>query len=262
MDSERLPGFRPRTALIAGGTTGIGLETALAFARQGTACILTGTPEDEHAARRRFAECGAPDPEIHFADSGFGEDTGRILCELRRRHESVDVLVSSAQRALYVGGVEDYCANALFAAIGSGAWPLVDYTLRIRELFGRCPRYVIGVSSTGVDSWTCGYDLAAASQAVMETLCRYLSFRLKDEDVRVNVVRCRRPDAAGDFEAFAARLARDKYRVEQSEVANAIVALCSGLMDAFNGQVLTVDRGMTFFDCAMRLYAESAQAAC
>jgi NAD(P)-dependent dehydrogenase (short-subunit alcohol dehydrogenase family) len=261
MSGERLPGFRPRTALITGGTAGIGLETALAFARRGTTCILTGAPGEEHAARRGFAESGAPDPEIHFAVAGRGEETSRIVCDLRRRYDSVDVLVSSAA-AHAIGGVEDYCANALFAAIGSSAWPLIDYTLRIREVFGRCPRYVIGVSSTGVDSWTCGYDLAAASNAVMETLCRYLSFRLKNEDVRLNVVRCGRPDTVSGFEEFAARLARDKYRLDHREVANAIVAMCSGLMDAFNGQVLTVDRGMSFFDCAMRLYAESTQAAC
>jgi enoyl-[acyl-carrier-protein] reductase (NADH) len=144
---------------------------------------------------------------------------------------------------------------------------MVDYTLRIREIFGSFPRYVIGVSSTGVDSWTCGYDLIAASNSVMETLCRYLSFRLKDEDVRVNVVRAGQPYPAEEeiagagFEAFASRVAHDKYRLETSEVANTIVALCSGLMDAFSGQVLTVDRGISFFDCAMRLYAESAQAA-
>jgi enoyl-[acyl-carrier-protein] reductase (NADH) len=40
------------------------------------------------------------------------------------------------------------------------------------------------------------------------------------------------------------------------EVATTVVALCSGLMDGVSGQLLTVDRGTTFFDNLMRLYDE------
>jgi hypothetical protein len=40
-----------------------------------------------------------------------------------------------------------------------------------------------------------------------------------------------------------------------------ILALCSGWMDGFSGQVLTVDRGMTFFDNLMRLYEEREELA-
>lgn len=37
---------------------------------------------------------------------------------------------------------------------------------------------------------------------------------------------------------------------------NAAVAPCSGLMDSVSGQVLTVDRGTSFFDNVMRLFEE------
>jgi enoyl-[acyl-carrier-protein] reductase (NADH) len=40
------------------------------------------------------------------------------------------------------------------------------------------------------------------------------------------------------------------------EVANAILALCSGLMDGVSGQVIMVDRGTSFADNLMRLYNE------
>jgi hypothetical protein len=43
------------------------------------------------------------------------------------------------------------------------------------------------------------------------------------------------------------------------EVANAILALCSGLMDGVSGQVLMIDRGTTFFDNLMRLYNEKEE---
>jgi len=270
MPAERLAGFRPGTALITGGTMGIGLETGLAFARQGARCILTykwGTA-DEDEVRRRFEETGGPAPEIHRADAGLTEDTVGLLQDVRQRHSSIDAFVSNVSAAQIVGGLEDYSAKALYKTIGFSAWPMVEYTMRIREIFGAYPRYVIGMSSTGVDAWTCGYDFMAASKAVMETLCRYLAFRLKDEDVRVNVVRggMVRTQSFDEtfqagFAAFADRFAGDRFRLEATEIANAITALCSGLMDAYNGQILTVDRGMSFFDNSMRLYAESEQSA-
>ena len=119
------------------------------------------------------------------------------------------------------------------------------------------------MSSTGVDAFSVGYDFVAASKAVMETLCRYLSYRLYDEDVRVNVVRSRSVRTASfdahfgaDFAQFASRFTRERHFLQAEEVANAVLALCSGLMDGVRGQVLTVDRGTTFFDNLMRLYHE------
>ena len=40
-------------------------------------------------------------------------------------------------------------------------------------MFGRYPRYVVGLSSGGPDAFYKNYDFVAASKAVMETLCRY-----------------------------------------------------------------------------------------
>jgi len=44
--------------------------------------------------------------------------------------------------------------------------------------------------------------------------------------------------------------------VTVEEVANTILALCSGLMDAVTGQVIAVDHGAPFYDNVMRLYGE------
>jgi hypothetical protein len=44
--------------------------------------------------------------------------------------------------------------------------------------------------------------------------------------------------------------------VTVEEVANTILAMCSGMMDAVNGQVLSVDHGGPFYDNVLRLYGE------
>lgn len=257
--------FRDRAVLVTGGTMGIGLATALAFGRRGAACTLTYKwgSADEDEVRRTFADAGAPEPLLIQADVARAEDTGRVLAEMRARHGLVEAFISNVSQAVLVEDPTDYSTRALFQSIQYSAWPLVEHTFRIREVFGRYPRYVVGISSTGVDQFSWGYDLMAASKAVMETLCRYLSYRLYDEDVRINVIRTRsvrtesfRSAFGSDFEAFARRFAREEHFVDPREVADATVALCSGLMDGVRGQVLTVDRGTSFFDNLMRLYNE------
>jgi len=41
------------------------------------------------------------------------------------------------------------------------------------------------------------------------------------------------------------------------DCGKAVVALCCGLLNALNGQIITVDKGMTFRDNIMQRYLES-----
>ncbi|HYM24287.1 MAG TPA: SDR family oxidoreductase, partial [Vicinamibacterales bacterium] len=218
---------------------------------------------DEDAVREQFVQRGAREPDIVRADVGNGEDTAALMDYLRSTGDGVGVFVSNVSAALVTEKLEDYSPKALFRSIEYSAWPLYDYTVRLRDAFGAYPRYVIGLSSTGVDSYSRGYDFMAASKAVMETLCRYLSYRLEADGVRVNVVRTCNvrtlalEDTFGrDFAAFAGRFTRPEHAITPAEVGEAILALASGLLDGVSGQVITVDRGITFFDNIMHLYQE------
>jgi enoyl-[acyl-carrier-protein] reductase (NADH) len=244
---------------------GIGLECALAFARQGAKCVLTykwGTA-DEEEVRTRFAEISALPPDIVRADAGNDEDTARLIEHLHSVANQVEVFVSNVSAALVVGDLKDYSTKALFRSIEYSAWPMFGYTLEMFEKLGSYPRYVIGMSSTGVDMYSRGYDFMAASKAVMETLCRYFDYRLRGAGVRMNVIRAVnvrtlafRETFGKDFEQFASRFAREEHSLDPKDVAGVVLALTSGLMDGVSGQVITVDRGITFFDNIMRLYDE------
>ena len=254
--------FRDRSVLVTGGTMGIGLETALAFAQRGAQCALTykwGTA-DEEELRRRFDGCGAIRPLIIRADAGNWGDTEMLMDALHRNWDGVDIFISNVSVALMTQEISDYSLKGLSRTIEYSAWPMFAYTERIKETFGRYPRYVVGMSSTGPDHYSRAYDFMAASKAMMETLCRYMSYRLFDEDIRINVVRSRAVktlalrDTFGDFEGFARRFTREEHYIDAKEVSNCIVALCSGLLDGVRGQVITVDRGTSFFDNLMHLY--------
>ena len=141
---------------------------------------------------------------------------------------------------------------------------MVSYTKKIYQTFEKYPSYIIGISSTGPDHYAYGYDFVAASKAVIEVLCRYLSYRLKAQQTVVNIVRSRAiktkslEDTFGkDLEPLVKKLIPDNYWIEPIEVANAVIALCSGYCDAIDGQIINVDRGTSFFDNFMDIYTRA-----
>jgi NAD(P)-dependent dehydrogenase (short-subunit alcohol dehydrogenase family) len=258
--------WKDRAVLVTGGTRGIGLETALAFGRAGARTILTyrwGGSEEEAAAR--FAAENLASPRIFRADASRDDDTVALMTALKADFDRIDGFVSNVSVASRVRDLSDYKLKNLVRSIEYTSWPLVAYTQRIHETFGVHPRYITAVSSLGTERLGMSYDFVAASKSVLETMLRYLAYRLGPEGVHVNAVTCglvRTESSVGvggeEFEAFEAwheRCIGPIPYVRADAVAGAIFGLCSGWMDGLNGQILTVDDStMTFADGRYGLY--------
>ncbi len=60
-------------------------------------------------------------------------------------------------------------------------------------------------------------------------------------------------DFGDAYRAFIGKYAGERYFIEPEEVGSVVLALCSGMLDAMNGQVIQVDKGIAFADSLMRL---------
>jgi len=258
--------FDNKTVLVTGGTKGIGLATALAFARLGASTVITYRwgSADEAELQAQFAAIGGKAPLMVQADVAEAEDTKVLLAEIKSRCSGVDVFVSNVAGSVVVPDFEGMTERALLKSVSYSSWPAFAYMQQMKRVFGRYPRYVVATSSPGPDSYNPGYEFVAASKAVLETLVRYASYRLRDENVNINVVRAAALDTqstrdmfGNELFEFLERLAPPGFKwLKPEEVASVIVALCSGLLDGVRGQTLTVDQGMLFSDDLMRLYTQ------
>src|SRR6185437_3865160 len=163
-----------------------------------------------------------------------------------------------------VASMTEITEHALLSSIRHAVWPTLNHLQEMRRVLGRFPRYTIAMSTTSIERYIRNYDLQATSKAALEALCRYMAFHMRGEDSRINVLRTHvleRGEATGrvsapDLQMSAARAGRLGHLVKASEVADTAVAMCSGLMDDLNGQIVTVDRGGLFCDNMSRLFTE------
>ena len=252
-----------KVVLVTGGTRGLGLATASAFAAHGAQLVLTHAwgSADEDAVCQAIVRAGGPPPLIVQADASRSEDTTPLAAMVRERFGKVDAFVSNAAVSLVVNGLEDYTERGFLKSMRGGGWPTFDYLMALRQACGVYPRYVVVMSSDGPDRFTPGYDFVAAGKAITETLVKYVAYRLRDEGVRINALRSRAIRTAsfdstfgGEFYGFLGQFVPPEWFMTPEEVGRAAFALCSGLFDGVSGQTIMVDRGSTFYDGINYLY--------
>ena len=254
-----------KNVLITGGTKGIGYAAARNLARAGAQLFLTFKwgSADEDEIKRDFASLDAPEPVFIQADVSVSEDTETVMKEIAERAGGIDIFISNVGFASKAESLSDYKKRSFFKTLEYSSWPIIEYTRMIEKQFGQYPEYVLGISSDGPDHYYRGYDFVAASKALLEFFGKYLSAHLAPAGSKVNIVRfgmVRTESFQLIFgDEFFEYLKKEEGVSEEmlltpEDCGKAVLALCSGLLDGINGQIINVDHGLPFRDNTMMRY--------
>jgi NAD(P)-dependent dehydrogenase (short-subunit alcohol dehydrogenase family) len=236
--------FAGRTALITGGTSGVGRDTALLLARIGAQVVITG--RDVERGNQVVKEIIASRGQGRFvrADLTNGADVRELAGQIGR----VDMLINNAGYAEFgpTAQITEAGFDAVFAVNVKG--PFFLTAAFAPAMAARGHGAIVNVSTMVAVRGAAGAAAYGASKAALESLTRSWAAEFGPAGVRVNAVALgptRTPGSASTAEmnkalAEASPLQREN---EPIDAAEAIRYLLSDTAIAITGAVLPVDGG-------------------
>lgn len=251
MEKTHIGELDGKTAVVTGGSSGIGLATALRLADEGAYVFVTGRREAELEAAVK-----AIGPERAMGVTGDISklaDLDRLYDAVEARGRGLDVLVANAAAGTFVTleqTTEEHF-DQIFGVNTRGTLFTVQKALPLLNDGAS----VVLVGSTAADRGMEAFGAYAASKAAVRSFARTWSAELKHRGIRVNVVSPAWIETPGGTAAFGdeetARAMKEhveatvaKGRMGRPEEAAAVVAFLASEQSSYVvGSNLYVDGG-------------------
>ena len=168
----------PRSALITGGSSGIGLAIARALQEDGYELTLASRRAERiESAADELGALGIA------ADVSSEEDCERLVAAHRERYGGLDVLVNSAGIGI-AGKIEDQPAKHVDLQLGVNLRGLLVVTRLALPLLKESKGHVINLASIAGTQPTPGLAVYGATKAAVLALTRSLNAELEADGVR------------------------------------------------------------------------------
>jgi NAD(P)-dependent dehydrogenase (short-subunit alcohol dehydrogenase family) len=241
--------FAGQTALVTGGTSGIGREVAVQLAQGGAHVIVSGRDDARGAAVIADIRAAGGEADFVAADLTDLPSVRRLAAEaIRLGGGGVDVLVNNA--GVFPFGPTEAVEPEQFDDV---AWvniraPFFLVAALAPGMAARGRGAVVNVSTMVASFGMAGMGLYGASKAALQLLTKSWAAEFGPSGVRVNAVspgptRTEGTEAMGDgLDALAATTPAGRPG-QPGEVADAIVFLASAAASHIHGVLLPVDGG-------------------
>lgn len=242
--------FAGKAALITGGTSGIGLATALAFAEQGASVAIAGRNSKRGLAAVEAIEGNGGTAIFVPTDVRTPPDIERAVTTVLDKFGRLDIAFNNAGHqetavALADQTIETY--DAVFDTNVRGVFLAMQAELRAMASTGGV--IVNNASVSGIRNPNPGLALYSASKAAVISMTKSTAMEYASQGIRVNAVspgRVTTPmmlaSKIADMDAVAAGLPI-KRMGEPEEVAQAVLWLASDAASFVVGHNLCVDGG-------------------
>jgi NAD(P)-dependent dehydrogenase (short-subunit alcohol dehydrogenase family) len=240
--------------LITGAVTGIGRATALAFAREGAAVVVSGRREAEGRALEIELRGLGSEAEFIRADVRHEDDVRRLVDQTVARFGRLDIAVNNAGTEGTPGPVtsatpESYAA--MFDTNVLGTLLSLKHELRVMQPQGAGS--IINISSTMGERGAANLSLYTASKHAVEGLTKSAALEAAAFGVRVNAVAPGPTETAmldrltGSPDKKAAFYAAVplKRGAQPEEIADAVTFIASEKASFITGQIVRVNGGKT-----------------
>jgi enoyl-[acyl-carrier protein] reductase III len=250
--------FEGKSALVTGGTRGIGKAIALRLARGG-ADVAINYSRNEEAAAATAAEIESLGVKTLAVkcDVGDREAVFGLVKQAAERFGRLDFLVNSAARGLErprpaIDSLPKHLQHTMDVNV-FGPWFAAQAAAPLMKEGGA----IINLLSPGSDRYLPKYAPVGVSKGALESLTKYLAVELAPRGIRVNAVsaglvadtdgvRMLDQQMVGDYEA---RIPAGRH-VRPEDVADAVAFLVSDSARMIIGQVLLVDGGYSLLGTA------------
>jgi len=240
--------------LITGALTGIGRATALAFAKEGAAVVVSGRREAEgNALEAELRGFGAKAAFI-MADVRHEDEVRRLIDQTVARFGRLDVAVNNAGTEGTPGPIttqtpESYAA--MFDTNVLGTLLSLKHELRVMQAQGAGS--IVNISSTMGERGAANLSLYVASKHAVEGLTKSAALEAAAFGVRVNAIAPGPTETAmldrltGSPDKKAAFYAAVplKRSAQPEEIADAVTFLGSDKASFITGQIIRVNGGKT-----------------
>jgi NAD(P)-dependent dehydrogenase (short-subunit alcohol dehydrogenase family) len=241
-----------KTAVVTGGSSGIGLATARRFVDEGAIVFVTGR---RHAELQTAAAILGPAARPVEGDVTRPDDMHRLRNAVAEAGSGLDVVFANAGAAggALLGEITDAHFDLLFGINVKGVLLTVQSLLPLLNDGAS----IILNSSVAADRGRLGNSVYAASKAAVRSFARCWANELAPRNIRVNTVNPASTDTpmmtAGtddDYERLTEQLRRTrseespmKRLAEADEVAKGVLFLASDLSSFTTGAALPIDGG-------------------
>ncbi|MGA3525404.1 SDR family NAD(P)-dependent oxidoreductase [Melissospora conviva] len=176
--------FKGKTAVITGGSTGIGLATAVRLAEQGAYVFITGRRKTELDAA--VETIGAASVTAVQGDVSVPADLDRLYDAVRGRGQGVDVLFANAAVAS-VATLAETTEEHLDEIFGINVRGVVFTVQKALPLLNNGASVILN-ASTNAERGDAAFGAYGASKAAVRSFARTWAGELIGRGIRVNAV--------------------------------------------------------------------------
>lgn len=245
--------FEDRVVLVTGGSVGIGLATALAFAREGAKVVVSARREVEGIAAVTKIQSEGGMANFVRADVAVEADVVAMVAHTLKTFGKLDVVFNNAGVEGKLGpietlGVADF--DETFGINVRGTWLVMKHAL---PHLSATKGVIINNSSVAADIGMAGTTIYAASKGAVTTLTRTAAIEFVKAGVRVNAVSpgpiqtdmgARFFGSLDDMRGFAKTAVPLGIPGVPTDIAEAVLYLASPQASFVVGQTLTIDGGL------------------